>query len=128
MPAPVSASPPSCRSPTSTRGVNDTRPPGVYAREPSSPVRKRVTAASAAFNRPAGPSAPSIDVPTHSASVLNASSKPPAPPVTSSPRVPAAAIAIDRPLSRAGAPSGVSTMPPVPYPATPQTVTRSVAR
>ena len=79
------------------------------------PVRIRVTAASDADNRPAGPSTPSTDVPTHSASALNASVKPPpAREPTSSPRVPAAAIAIDRPLSSAAAPSGVSRIAPAP--------------
>ena len=36
MPAPVSASPPSCRSPPSTLGRSDSRPTSVEAREPSS--------------------------------------------------------------------------------------------
>ena len=39
-------------------------------------MRKRVTAASVAFRRPAGPSTPSMDVPTQKASALNASSNP----------------------------------------------------
>ena len=45
---------------------------------------------------------------------LNASPKPPAPPATISPRVPAAAIAIDRPASSAAPVSGVSNSPPDP--------------
>ena len=73
-----------------------------------------MTAASVAFRRPAGPSTPSVAVPTHSASALNASATPLAPPATSSPRVPAAAIAIDRPDSIACPLSGVSSIPPVP--------------
>ena len=128
MPAPVSASPPSWRRPTSTLGVSDSRPPAVYDREPSSPVRSRVTAASVAFRRPAGPSTPSMDVPTHSASALNASTKPLAPSATSSPRVPAAAIFIASPDSSPGLSCGVSSSLPLPWPPTPQTVMRSVAR
>ena len=46
--------------------------------------------------------------PTHSGSALHVSSKPLAPPAPSSPRVPAAAIFVDSPLSRAGPPWGVS--------------------
>ena len=87
----------------------------VKPREPSRPVRKRVTAASVAARFPPGPSMPSLAVPTQSASALNASPKlsvPPSP--SSSPRVPAAAIAIDRPLSRAAAPSGVRLSAPLP--------------
>ena len=53
---------------------------------PSSPVRTRVTAAAVAARRPAGPSTPSIDVPTQKASALNASANPFAPPAISSPR------------------------------------------
>ena len=79
------------------------------------PVRTRVTAAEVADRRPAAPSTPSTDVPTHSASALNASAKPsPAREPTNSPRVPAAAIAIDRPLSNAAARSGVSRIAPAP--------------
>ena len=114
IPAPVSASPPSCRSPSSTLGVRDSRPASVKPREPSRPVRKRVTAASVAARLPSGLSTPSIAVPTQNTSALNASSKLPEPPATSSPRVPAAAIAIDRSLSSAGPASGVSSRPPFP--------------
>ena len=46
--------------------------------------------------------------PTHSGSALHVSSKPLPPPAPSSPRVPAAAIFVDSPLSRAGPPWGVS--------------------
>ena len=46
--------------------------------------------------------------------ILNASAKPLAPPAISSPRVPAAAMAIDNPLVRAGPPTGVSDRPPAP--------------
>ena len=92
-------------------------------------VRTRVTVAAAAASRPATPSAPSTDVPTHRASALNASLNPPVDPVPmSSPRVPAAAIAIDRPLSSAPALSGVSCSVPVPQPVTPQTDIRSLTR
>ena len=58
MPVPVSASPPSCRSPTSTLGVSATWPPTLKPREPSSAVRARVTLACEAFSRPAAPSTP----------------------------------------------------------------------
>ena len=64
MPAPASASP-SRRRPTSTLGVSNSRPPpGVKSREPSSAVRTRVTPASEAFSRPAGPSNRSLAAPT----------------------------------------------------------------
>ena len=73
--APVSASPPSCRShcrsPTSTLALRLKRPHIVWLREPS-PVRRRVTVALVAFRRLAGPSTPSLDVPTQSASVTTA--------------------------------------------------------
>ena len=115
MPVPVSASPPSCRSPTSTLGVSDSRPPTVKPREPSSAVRTRVTPACEAFRRPAAPSTCSVPAPTHSASALNASANPPVvrEPI-SSPRVPTAAIAIDMPVSSAAPPSGVRLSAPVP--------------
>ena len=89
MPAPVSASPPSRRRPTSTLGVSDSRPPpSVKPREPSSAVRTRVTPASEAFSRPAAPSSRSLAAVTMSASALNASAKPPvAREPISSPRV-----------------------------------------
>ena len=115
IPAPVSASPPSCRSPISTLGVSDTRPPTVKPREPSSAVRTRVTPASDALNRPAAPSTSPVPAPTHSASALNASANPPvAREPISSPRVPAAVIAIDRPVSSVAAPAGARLSAPVP--------------
>ena len=83
-------------------------------REPSSPVRNRVTAASAAASRLVGLSTPSFDVPTHSVSALKARPKPPAPLAPSSPRIPATAIAIDNRASRAGPPLGASSIPPAP--------------
>ena len=69
-------------------------PAGSPARSPWS--RPRVAASRRAVH-------PSMAVPTHSASALNASSNPFAPPATSSPRVPAAASPIDRPNSSAPA-------------------------
>ena len=71
-----------------------------------------MTAASVAFSRPAGPSTPSIAVPTHNASALNASSKPPAPPGTIWPRVPGAGMPIDRGTSMATPVPGVRSSPP----------------
>ena len=116
MPAPVSASPPSRRSPTSTLGVSDSRPPpSVKTREPSRAVRTRVTPASEAFSRPAAPSSRSLAAFTRSASALNARENPPvAREPTSSPRVLTADILIDTPASSADAPSGVRLNAPVP--------------
>ena len=45
----------------------------------------------------------------------------------SSPRAPAAAMPIDRPVSNGRLPAGVSLSEPVPYPAAVQAETRSVA-
>ena len=99
---------------TSALGLSEILPASRSSREPSSPVRNWVTAVSVAARRPDVPSTPSMLVPTHNASALNARPKPPEPPPISSPRVPPAAIAIDNPLSRVGPPPGVSIIPPVP--------------
>ena len=100
-PAPVSASPPSFLSPTSRLGRSAMPCPTTYPLEASSAVRTRVTTASVAANRPAGPSTASLPVPTHSASALNASPKPPRPASTKSPLTPPASIDIESPPLRA---------------------------
>ena len=78
-------------------------------------MRTRVTPASEAFSRPGRAVEQVAGAPTHSASALNASANPPvAREPTSSPRVPTADIAIETPVSRAPAPSGVRLSAPVP--------------
>ena len=116
MPAPVSASPPSRRRPTSTLGVSDRRPPpSVKPREPSSAVRTRVTPASDAFSRPVGPSSISLAAPTHSASDLERQREPAGGSrVDQLARVPTADIIIDTPVSNADRLSGVRPSAPVP--------------
>ena len=127
LPVPVSASPPCCRSPTSTLGVSDTQRPPVKAREPSIAIRTHVTPACEAFWRPAAPFTSSMVAPTRSASALNDSGNPPvARAPLNLPRVPAAAIAFDIPESSAAAPSGVRDSAPVPYRVTPHTDMRSL--
>ena len=91
----MSASPPSCRIPTSTLGVNAMRAAIVMLFEPSGAVRSRVTPARVATRFPDAPDAASVRVPTHRASALNARPNPLSP-VMISPRPPLAAIAIDR--------------------------------
>ena len=126
-PAPVSASPPSRRSPTSRLGWSDNPRSKREPREASRPVRKRVTVAEIAARRPSGPSTPSIPVPTHSASALNASPNPATTESANSPRMPPAARAIDSPLLSAAPTPGVNVRAPLPYPVTPHKVIRSPA-
>ena len=99
MRAPFSASPPSWRTPTSMPPEQSCgRPRAARASSrapseiglPSRPSRRRCRRIRTR-RRPSSR--------THSASALNATSKPPAPPSTIPPRVPAAAVAIDIPLS-----------------------------
>ena len=67
-----------------------------------------------------------MPVPTHSASALNASPKPPTTESANSPRIPPAVMAIDNPLLSAVPAPGVNLSAPLPYPVTPHKVIRSL--
>ena len=123
-PNPVSASPPSWRTPISRRGLSVPVPISRPRHVPSSPSRRRVTSAVAAARLPpALPPVASEEVRTPIASVFTASSGPPSGGAsTTTPRSPAAAImrsmsvssAPPSPGSASGAGSGVSVSVPTP--------------